>query len=100
MHPIVRMRRQARGGFIKTKFNMTPIKSYGTKLFNDAKTKAISYGKQQASNLANQALAHATNAIGNLAIGQGARKNFEDNYDLEGGKVRRAKRIKPLKFKI
>ena len=102
MHPIVRMRRQMRGGFIKTKFNMVPIKAYGTKLFNDAKAQAVAYGKQQAHSLANQALSRASDALQNLTLGSGARKKIYDedvDYALEGGKVRRAKRIKPLKFK-
>jgi hypothetical protein len=96
-HPMLRMRKQIRGGFIKTKFNMVPIKSYGTKLLNDAKSKAIAYGKQQAHSLANQALAKATDALDNLTMGSGARKQFDEDL-IEGGRVR--KRIKPLKFKM
>jgi hypothetical protein len=95
-HPMLRMRKQMRGGFIKTKFSMVPIKTYGTKLFNDAKNKAIVYGKQQAHSLANQALSRATDALENLTMGSGARKEIYDE-DLVGGKLR--KRIKPLKFK-
>jgi ABC-type transport system involved in Fe-S cluster assembly fused permease/ATPase subunit len=94
-HPIMRMRK-VKGGFIKTKFNMVPIKSYGTKLFNDAKTKAIAYGKQQAESLANRAISKASDALENLSLGSGARKHL-DGVEIEGGKIR--KRIKPLKFK-
>jgi ABC-type glutathione transport system ATPase component len=101
MHPIVRMRRQTRGGFIKTKFSMVPIKSYGSKLLNDAKAQALAYGKQQAHSLANQALSRASDALQNLTLGSGARKKIfdEDEEGLSGGKVKRVRRIKPLKFK-
>ena len=92
-HPILRMRKQMRGGFIKTKFSMVPIKTYGTKLLNDAK----SYGRAQAHSLANQALSKATDALEKLTMGSGARKQY-DELELEGGRIR--KRIKPLKFKM
>jgi hypothetical protein len=71
------MRRQTRGGFIKTKFSIVPIKSYGSKLLNDAKAQALAYGKQQAHSLANQALSRASDdALQNLTLGSGVEKRF------------------------
>lgn len=85
MHPIVRMRK-IKGGFIKTRFNMVPIKNYGSKLLNNASSYVLN---------------KATDALQKLTLGQGARKKLElfeiEPENLQGGKIR--KRIKPLNFK-
>lgn len=78
MHPILRMRR-IKGGLIKTKFQMIPIKNY--------KTNAITNGVRMPE------------TFKKLSIGGAAHKKEYDNLDEEyGGKVRTV-RIKPLKFK-
>jgi hypothetical protein len=94
MHPIVAMRRM-KGGFIKTRMGLSPIKGYlktqGSKLLNEAK----SYGKEQAHRLATKAIDKASEALENLSLGEGMKKDYDDEI---GGRVRH-KRIKPLKFK-
>jgi hypothetical protein len=78
MHPILRMRR-IKGGLIKTKFQMIPIKNY--------KTTAITNGVR------------IPESFKKLSIGGSAHKKEYEHPDEElGGKVR-AVRIKPLKFK-
>lgn len=78
MHPILRMRKM-KGGLIKTRFNMVPIKSY--------RSNAITNGVRMPENFKK------------LSVGGSAKKkDFESSEEELGGKVR-AVRIKPLKFK-
>ena len=77
MHPILRMRK-IKGGLIKTKFHMVPIRPNRSNISNGVRM---------------------PESFKKLSVGGSAHKKEYEHSDEElGGKVR-AVRIKPLKFK-